>query len=502
MPLRSFTLRNLIEHNAAVHGREIAFIAGSQQTTYEEYAKRCTRMAAGLAACAVKPGDRIAILAHNCQEFADALGAAAYLGAILVPVNWRLSALEVAHILKDTTPSVLIVSEGLQALIPQAISSLQLFSVGKVIGFECRPVSELYREAHDAMPAAINDDAGLLILHTAAVQGYSRGALLSHRGLLTAAFHLQTAWKLDSEDAYLGALPLFHLAGIGTMLSTLLAGGKTMLLPGFDPAEIVRLIDEGLGTVMGSFPPMLTTVLEAAEKSGSRLSKLKIVSGIDTPQTIEKFSAWCQSTEFWVAYGQTETSGAISMGRYSDCPGSAGKVVPLHTVSLVDVHEKPVPSGSVGEILVRGPLVFKGYWNLEHDNAMTFVDDWHHTGDLGRLDLNGNLWYAGRAPSKQLIKPGGENVYPAEVERVLLSHPAVAEAVVFGVADEQWGEAIKAVCLLHSGQVVSAEVLTEFVGQRIARYKKPKYIVFASSLPRTPSGTIDREAAKRAGTLN
>ncbi|MGK2898640.1 MAG: AMP-binding protein, partial [Burkholderiaceae bacterium] len=328
--------------------------------------------------------------------------------------------------------------------------------------------------------------------------GRPRGALLSHRGLMAAASKQAHAWKLTASDVQVGALPLFHLAGIGITLALQAAGGSTIVLPRFDPKAVVGLIDGEGGSVIGSFPPMLGSVLDAAAAAGSKLARLRVVSGIDSPETLARFAAACPHADFWVAYGQTETSGSVSMSRYADRPGSAGLPVEQHTVALVDEQDRPVPNGTVGEIVVRGPMVFKGYWNCDEDNAFTFRGGWHHTGDMGRFDADGYLWYAGRSPAKELIKPGGENVYPAEVERALLEHPALAEAVVFGVPDAQWGEAVKAVCVLKPGQTLAAEVLIEFVGQRIARYKKPKHVVFVAALPRNPSGGLDRAAVKAA----
>jgi long-chain acyl-CoA synthetase len=183
------------------------------------------------------------------------------------------------------------------------------------------------------------------------------------------------------------------------------------------------------------------------------------------------------------------------MGNYNDRPGSAGRPVALGLVELVDDNDQNVPAGQVGEITLKGPMVFKGYWNLPADNAHTFRNERHHTGDLGRFDEDGYLWYTGRKPEKELIKPGGENVYPAEVERVILEHPAVEMTMVFGVPDPKWKEGIKAVCVLKSGHTLTAKELIEFVGGRIARYKKPQYVQFMESLPQK-DGTLDREAVK------
>jgi len=239
-------------------------------------------------------------------------------------------------------------------------------------------------------------------------------------------------------------------------------------------------------------------VLDAAAAAGSALKALRVVSGLESPETLARFAAACPHADFWIGYGQTETSGSVSKARLSDRPGSAGLPVDGHVVAIVDDEDRPVPTGTTGEIVVRGPMVFRGYWQRDEDNAFTFRNGWHHTGDMGRLDEDGYLWYMGRSPAKELIKPGGENVYPAEVERALCEHPAVKEAVVFGVADAQWGEAVKAVCACAPGTAPEAAALIEFVGQRIARYKKPKHVVFVEALPRTAAGAVDRAAVKAA----
>jgi acyl-CoA synthetase (AMP-forming)/AMP-acid ligase II len=199
---------------------------------------------------------------------------------------------------------------------------------------------------------------------------------------------------------------------------------------------------------------------------------------------------------FWAAYGQSETSGLISFAPYFERPGSAGMPIFMAEIEIVDDYGNVLIAGTSGEIVVRGPMVFKGYWNLEKENEYAFRDGWHHTGDNGYLDKDGYLWYVGRKAEKELIKPGGENVYPAEVEKVLLEHPLVEEALVIGVPDKQWGEAIKAICVLKQGESLAEKDLIEFVATRIARYKKPKYVVFVPRLPKDESGLNDRQKIK------
>lgn len=500
MSLRSYTLRDVIHRNACLYGRNTAFVFGEQRATHAEYAERTARLAAGLVAAGVNKGDRLAILAPNCLAHVELLGAAAYLGAILVPLNWRLSAEELAYVIEDVSPRVLVVAEELTPLIPlRELGNTLNYTLGSALA-PWRAFSELYLEqsrSSSKLPS-VDDDSDLMVIHTAAVGGRPRGARLSHQGLIAAGMQLQSAFRLTSADVNLGVLPLFHVIAHTHMLASQLAGGVTLLLPRFDPHALSRLIDEEKGSLMGTFPPMLSTLLDAATEQGTTLHSLRIVHGIDAPETIARLRAKHPQAAFWTTYGQTETSSLVSLGDYAERPGSAGRPTTGSSVTVVDELDQPLPINAVGEITVRGPMVFNGYWGCEADNAFTLRNGWHHTGDLGYLDAEGYLWFCGRSPAKELIKPGGENVYPAEVEKAILEHPALAEVVVIGVPDSQWGEAVKAVCVLKAGHTLGAEELIEFVGARIARFKKPKHVLFVETLPRTASGQPDRHAIKAA----
>ena len=290
------------------------------------------------------------------------------------------------------------------------------------------------------------------MIHTAAVGGRPRGALLSHANLIAASAQLLHYWSLTPDDVNFGALPLFHVAGLGMLLAAQYAGGASIIVPKFDAGTALDAIHRQRVTMLAEFPPILTTLLDAAEIRPDELSSLRIATGLDSPETITRFERLCPQARFWSVFGQSETSGFVTMGRFRDRPGAAGQPTFLATVAVLDDADNPVAPGEVGEIAVRGPTVFKGYWRCDADNAFTFRNDWHHTGDQGTFDAEGYLWYKGRSPAKELIKSGGENVYPAEVEREIAAHPAIAEVVVIGVPDAQWGEAIKAVCSCKSGQ--------------------------------------------------
>ncbi len=485
MGLRDFTLFDVAERNARLYPDRPAFVLADERVTHAAYLTRVERVAAGLAQAGIGPGDRIALLSQNNLEFVDLYGAAARLGAIVVPINWRLNAEEVGYIVGDAAPKVVIADAGNQPVLQSVQSALSAVERWYGIGGNIAPFalySALLESDTSHAPAPHGDaDAAFVMIHTAAVGGRPRGALLSHANLIAGGVQLLHHWSLTPDDVNLGVLPLFHLAGLGMLLATQHAGGASIVMPKFDAEKALSLIADERVTMLAEFPPILTTLLDAAQSRPDGLSSLRIATGLDSPETIARFERFCPQARFWSVFGQSETSGFVTIGRFRDRPGAAGKPTVLATVAILDDEDKPVAAGAVGEIAVRGPTVFKGYWKCEADTALTFRNGWHHTGDQGVIDAEGILWYKGRSPAKELIKPGGENVYPAEVEREIAAHPAIAEVVVFGVPDVQWGEAIKAVCACKPGQTVTAQQIIDFVGGRIARYKRPKYVEFVDA---------------------
>ncbi len=497
MSLREFTLIDVYRRNAEFFPDRTAFIFGSQRVTHREYLERVERLAAGLACEGVNSGDRVAILSQNSLETIDLIGAVARLGAILLPVNFRLNAEEIGYVLADGAPVLVVAGSEYQEIIAALKHSLpsvrSYFGIGKHTA-PFAPYADL--AASDASVSHVHFRAndGFIIIHTAAVGGRPRGALLSQTNLLAAHSSLIQAWSLTERDVNLGVLPLFHVAGLGLMLAVQQAGGASVIISKFDPQQAVRDIAAERVTVMAEFAPMLANLMDEAK--GGELTTLRAVTGLDAPETIERFEKDCPHSVFWTAFGQSETSGFATLSPYRERPGSAGRPLFWHTVAVVDSADKENPTGQVGEIVVRGPTVFLGYWNNDAETARTFRNGWHHTGDIGYFDADGILWYTGRAPEKELIKTGGENVYPAEVENAIRQHADITEVVVIGVPDPQWSEAIKAICVRRTDSNVTANDIIDFVAGLIARYKKPKHVVFVDQLPKTKNGAVDRAAVK------
>jgi acyl-CoA synthetase (AMP-forming)/AMP-acid ligase II len=298
-------------------------------------------------------------------------------------------------------------------------------------------------------------------------------------------------YGLDDSKTYLNILPLFHIMGVNLGLGMLQAGGKNVILEKFNPKNALELIQEQKVSLFGSFPPIIRALLDAMKNNEFDLSSLDMTAGLEMSDTAKEWETRTNS-KFWIMYGQTETSGLITFAEFFTKPGSAGVISQLANIKIADDFDNFLPTGETGEILVRGPLVFQGYWKAQDLNDYTFRNSWHHTGDLGMIDADGHLFFKGRKAEKELIKPGGENVFPVEVEKVILKHKAVKEVCVFGVPDPKFGEGIKAVCSLNSGKNLTKDELITFCGSLIAGYKKPRYIEFIDELPKADDGAIDR----------
>jgi len=498
MGLYDYGIYQVIKRNARVLGDKIALVFGDQRISYKQFLENVDRLACGLMGVGLQRGDRICILALNSLEYVYLYGATAKIGAIMLPINWRLNPQEIEYIISDGRPKIIFAGSEFQTIITPLISKFgfieKRYAIGQGEG-HLTAFDELMKNEGVCPDLNVSSDDPYVIIHTAAVSGKPRGATLSQRGLLISTLQFMYCWNLTKQDCNLCILPLFHYGALGTTLSVMQAGGVNIVLPKFDADLALKHIRTDKVTIFGEFPPILTTLLDKAKEANDDLSTLRVVVGLDQIDTIKRFTEMTGGT-FWAFYGQTETSGLVTLSPYFEKPGSAGAPGLMAEVEIMDDYGNILGRDKIGEIVVRGPMVFKGYWNLKEDNEYTFRDGWHHTGDMGSFDPDGYLWYKGRKNEKELIKPGGENVYPAEVERAILQHPLVDEVAVIGVTDKQWGEAIKAICTLKKGESLNENELIEFVATRIARYKKPKYVIFVSKLPKTADGLIDREKVK------
>jgi acyl-CoA synthetase (AMP-forming)/AMP-acid ligase II len=499
MGLYDFTFYDVINRNARCFAERPAWleVSDGREMAFGEFKETVDHLAKGLQDVGIEKGDRLGILGKNSLEYFLLYGAASALGLIALPINWRLSPEEAGNNLADGAPRLVFVDQEYQGLIEGLkgkLSSVEQF-YNLSGGGAFQDLNELLDNNADFTPVELSSDDGAVIIHTAAVEGRSRGALLSQGNFLAATTQFSYIFKMTQEDVHLNLLPLFHVGGLFVALAAFHAGALNINVNKFDGEEAVNLIEQKKVTMLFDFAPILATILDNQEKSGKDISSLRVVAGLDSPETIERYQK-ATGGEFFVVYGQTEVSALTNISPYNERPGSAGRPLPLADVRLFDDYDREVETGAVGEIVVRGPMVFKGYWNLPKETEHTFREGYHHTGDQGRFDEDGFLWYAGRKAEKELIKPGGENVYPAEVEKVILQHPAIEMTVVIGVPDPKWKEGIKAVCQLKEGQVLEPQELIDFVGTRIARFKKPQYVEFVKEMPLLEDGSPDRAKVK------
>ena len=501
MGLYDYTIYDFICRNATIYPDRDCIVFNDTRLTHKEYKGRCDRLAAGLLKAGIKKGDRLGVVAHNCDEFMILYGAAAKIGAILLPANWRFQQDEVEFVLNDCTPRFAFAGPDYRKTVTEALGKVK--SIEKCYTIGGGEASEgflafddLYSEDGADEEIDIPAESGFVIIHTAAVEGRPRGALLSQANIVFGNLLTMSQNNFGPDDCHICILPLFHIAGLAMAMTVMHAGGKNVILERFDAELTVKLIEKEKGTTFFNFAPILKMITDKYEEGSYDISSLRYVSGLDHPDNIKHFLELVPSANYGTGFGQTEVMG-VTGGLVQDRPGSAGRPSPFARVALFDDYDNEVPVGTPGEICVRSPGVFLGYWGRDEDNAYTFRKEWHHTGDVGRFDEDGFLFYVKRKAEKELIKPGGENVYPVEVEKVILEHEKVAEVSVIGVSDKKWGEAIKAVCVLKPGESLDPKELSEFVGSKIARYKKPQYVDFVDSLPKKEDGEIDRDQVKK-----
>jgi acyl-CoA synthetase (AMP-forming)/AMP-acid ligase II len=498
LSVHAFTVYDVVARGAAVHRDAPAVIQGDRTVSFGDLQRRVDELAAGLVDLGIGPGERICVLAQNDAAYLDLYGACARQGIVAYPINWRLTGSEVERVVERARPAMMVVDAATRPLVADWLGGKAVahrYQLGAEAGPGFGAFGALYRPGAPPPLAAVGPDDAFAVISTAAVDVIPRGAVLTHSNVITANLTAIAALGLTARDRYLAVLPLFHVTALGMTLAHLHAGSAVVIVPRFDAEEAVRLIDRHQVAHVSDFPPVLASLLDAAEKLGSALPSLAHVSGLDTPQTIQRLHDKTRA-RFWTGFGQSETSGFVTIQRVTDKPGASGRPVPAAQVRLVDDYDREVPIGTPGEIVVRGPLVFKGYFDQPDVTAYTFRNGWHHTGDVGRFEADGYLHYVKRKPEKELIKPGGENVYPAEVEAIVMQMAGVSGVCVYGIPDAKWGEAIKAVVEVKAAGQHTAQQVTDFVGSRIARFKRPHVVVFTEALPRSAEGAVDRDAVK------
>ncbi|WP_328349937.1 fatty-acid--CoA ligase FadD5 [Mycobacterium sp. NBC_00419] len=469
-------------------------------TTWTQFDDRVTRLAGALSRRGVRFGDRVMVLMLNRPEFVEATLAVNRLGAIAVPVNFRLTPPELAFLVQDCEAAVVVtepvladVAKAVRDLAPALSTVIVSGEAGDtdVLGYE-----DLLAEAGEPPePVDIPNDHAALIMYTSGTTGRPKGAVLTHANLSAQAMTSMytTAPDINHDVGFIG-VPLFHIAGIGNTLGGLLLGTPTVIHPlgGFDPGELLDVLEAEKVTGIFLVPAQWQAVC-AAQQAKPRDVRLRALSWGAAPASdtlLRQMAATFPDSKILAAFGQTEMSPVTCMLLGDDAIrklGSVGKVIPTVAARVVDEDMNDVPVGEVGEIVYRAPTLMAGYWNNPQATAEAFAGGWFHSGDLVRMDDEGYVWVVDR--KKDMIISGGENIYCAEVENALAAHPAIAEVAVIGRPHAKWGEVPVAVAAINEAHLRLAD-LADFLEERLARYKHPKALEIVDALPRNPAGKV------------
>lgn len=496
-----------LDRRARIAPDRLAIVDGERRLAYRELAARTARLSGWLQQQGVARGDRVALLLTSRSAYLEAVFACARIAAIAVPVNARLAPPEIAHILGDCTPRVLLYDDGLVALAAASLRGLaqpplrQLAVGGSPDAYE----AALASAPQAAQAAAVGGDDPMLLLYTSGTTGQPKGALLPHRKTLFNSLNAAIFFDLTQHDRVLVPLPLFHSFGLVILsIPALYAGATVVLERSFDPHAVwQRVRSEGI-TFFGAVPTQLRELLAVLDQAGREavpVAGLRFLFSAGAALPVEVIRGFERhGLVVKQGFGQTETSilccldGADALRK----AGSVGRPVFHAEVRVVrqdglagspEIWQDCAP-GETGEIVVRGPITMLGYWRQPDATRETLRDEWLRTGDLAMADEEGFLTLVGRA--RELYISGGENVYPAQVEAVYATHPEIAEIAVVGVPDPYWGEVGRAFVVLAPGARLDPDSLRAWGAERLARYKLPRSFVAVDSLPRTVTGKVQK----------
>jgi len=471
-----------------------ALLIDGAGVSFAELDQQVDRAAAGFQRLGLVPGDRVALLLGNVPEFVVALYATLRAGLTAVPVNVTFTAPEVSHVLRDSGARVAVAASELSPMLESLRGEVP--SLETVVATGGTRWEELAGTAEEPAPVETGPDALALLQYTSGTTGHPRGAMLTHHALIANQDQMgRTRLRVEERDVVLCVLPLFHIYGLNVALAfTLSRGATALLVPRFDAIGTLREITAHRASIIVGAPPMYTAWSLTPEAAQFDLGSVRYAVSGAAPlpvEVLERFQADF-GVAIWEGYGLTETAPVLTSNAMRDTPlpGSVGRTVPGVELRLLDAAGRPAPEGDPGEVTVRGPNVFSGYWQApEATAAVLDADGWFRTGDVGYLDGQ-DLFLVDR--KKDLIIVSGFNVYPREVEEVLYRHPAVAEAAVIGMPHLLTGEAVKAIVVLREGAGATAEDIEAHCRTSLARFKCPHQIEFAESLPLLPSGKVKR----------
>jgi fatty-acyl-CoA synthase len=476
-----------------------AVVDGERRLSYRELNRRVNRLSHALLGMDLRNGERMAILSYNRLEFLEGIMAAAKLGLTLVPLNWRLTAAELAFILNDSGAETLLFDAGLLELAEDVSGRTplkQFIAFGDKELPRSRPYEALIAGQPETEPEIdpVPDlDTPHIIMYTAGTTGKPKGAVLSQGASFWNALNLNLAMDLTSGDRNLLVLPMFHIGGIGLFtLPMIYDGGTVVIQRTFDPTKTLSLLQEEKITLFFGVPAIFLALVQHPEFKAEAFKSVRVVMSGGAPLPVSLVEQYHRAgIVLQQGFGMSEAAPSISAldkAMALKKAGSIGRAVMHLQARVVDDNLQTLPAGSVGELIIRGPNLMQGYWNRPEATAEAFSGGWFHTGDLARMDGEGYLYIVER--KKDMYISGGENVYPAEVENLIYELPQVAEAAVIGIRDEKWGEVGCAVVVVKEGRSVTADEIIDHLKGSLAKYKIPKRIVFIERLPRNAAGKV------------
>ena len=503
IPEMNLTSGSILTRRAFLEPDKEAIVFRDRRLTYQQLEERANSIANASLQLGIAHSDRAAVLMYNSNEYLEIVFGMAKIGAVVVLINFRLVAREIEFILNDSGAKALFYGAQFADLVDQIKSNVSSVERYICVGGKSEDLhyDQLLRQGDSRTPdATVLLEDYFQILYTAGTTGRPKGALITHRNSFYSTITTITSTRVTPWRP-LVAGPLFHVASINAnSIPCVFAGGTQVVLDAFDPELALQTIEKERSTISTGVPLFAKLMLEVQKEKNYDISSFQklIIGGAPVPPQLIK--GWLEfGVRLVEIYGGTETTtwacfcddNRIMMEK----EGSAGQPAFFTNLRIVDDQDQDVMTGEVGEIIVRGECVIKAYWNRPEENHLSFRNEWFHTGDLGRLDQDGFLYVVDR--KKDMIKTGGENVYPAELELVLMEHPAIDAVAVVGTPDPRWEEAVSAAVVLKKGYNLTEDELVEFCRANMARYKVPKVVRFVDQLPRNVMGKILKHEVRK-----
>ncbi len=499
MSIHQLLLGDVVARNARKFPGKTALRWDGGRLTYKAFNSRINSVANAFMAMGVNRGNKVGLLLANGPEILELCFALFKIGAVAVPLNFRLAAKEIEYILNNSDAEILVFGQeftsAVQSIRPDLPNIHDFIAVGGPASGDMKAYRSLILFSNDAEPKNhIDDDDDALMLYTSGTTGRPKGAVMTHKGFLMNAINWVVAYRTEHDDILLCIPPLFHVAALGYVLTQFYMGASVYIEKMFDPRRTWEVIQRERITTLFLVPAMWIALLQVENTDRYDASSMKILNTGAAIMPIEiknRILKTFPNAGIFDCFGQTEMNGGVTILDARDAlkkPGSVGLAVPNLEIRIVDNDGQDVLPGGIGEGIYRGPTVMKSYYKNPAATAEAMKGGWFHSGDLLRQDEDGYYYVVDR--KKDMLISGGENIYPAEIEEILYKNPDILEAAVIGVPDQKWGESVKAIVVIKAGKTLTEKQVIEHCKEHLAGYKKPKSVIFVDKLPRSVAGKV------------